>query len=127
MIMQRLGLGFVLVIAFGGVALAQGRTVFDGTYMGELTLTRIVKGDCTPPALGSLFPLRVEEGRVRFAYLPRFDTELVGRVRQDGAFVASAHIKRGREVVHMAGRIENGAVTARIKSPSCRYTFHSEE
>jgi hypothetical protein len=27
----------------------------------------------------------------------------------------------------MAGRIENGKVTARIKSPSCRYTFSAEE
>lgn len=124
---RQLWLGLVFAVAIGGAAWAQGRTIFDGTYMGELTLTRTVKGDCTPPALGALFPLTVAQGRVHFAYLPRFDTELTGRVRPDGGFVATAHIKGGREVVHMAGRIENGGVTARIKSPSCRYLFHSED
>jgi hypothetical protein len=126
MMLQRLGLGLVFVSWLGGHAWAQGATVFDGTYMGELTLTRTVKGDCTPPALGALFPLTVAGGRVHFAYLPRFDTELTGRVRPDGAFVASAHIKHAG-VVHMAGRIANGTVDARIKSPSCRYTFHAED
>jgi hypothetical protein len=124
--MHRLGLGLVLAVSLGGVAWGQHATIFDGTYMGELTLTRTVKGDCTPPALGALFPLTVAQGRVRFAYLPRFDTELAGRVRPDGAFVASARVHHGG-IVHMAGRIANGNVTARIKSPSCRYTFHTQD
>jgi hypothetical protein len=131
--LRRRVLGLILVIWFGGAGGAwaqQGNAaVFDGTYMGELTLTRVVKGDCAPPAVGALFPLTVERGRVRFKYLPRFDTELTGSVRPNGAFVASARIKRGGagEIVHMAGRIANGTVNARIKSPSCRYSFRAED
>jgi len=123
--LRRLGLGLSLAACVGGTAWGQGATIFDGTYMGQLTLTRIVKGDCTPPAPGALFPLTIAQGRVRFSYQPRFDTELTGRVRPNGAFVAAARIHGG--LVHMAGRVENGNVTARIKSPSCRYIFHTQE
>ena len=64
----------------GGLAWAQGGDRFDGQYVGELTLTRTFDGDCTTPPLGSLYPLTIAGGEVRFAYLPRFATTLVGRI-----------------------------------------------
>jgi hypothetical protein len=118
-----LGLGVLLGIGIGGVAWAQGATWFDGQYVGELTLTRIIDGDCTPPPLGALYPLEISGGQVRFSYVPRFSTTLTGRVAQDGTFTAAARVKRGS--VQMTGRIYGNNVTANIASPSCTYTFQT--
>ena len=41
-----LGLGLLLGAGLGSVAWAQGSTKFDGQYMGELTLTKEITGDC---------------------------------------------------------------------------------
>jgi hypothetical protein len=118
-----LGLGVLLGIGFGGAAWAQGATWFDGQYVGELTLTRIIAGDCTPPPLSALYPLEISGGQVRFSYVPRFSTTLTGRVAQDGTFTAAARVKRGS--VQMTGRIYGNNVTANIASPSCAYTFQT--
>jgi hypothetical protein len=48
--------------------------------MGELTLTKVINGDCTKPPFGALYPLTISRGEVRFAYRPRFDTTLSGTV-----------------------------------------------
>jgi len=119
-----LGLGLVLAAGFGGVAWAQGLAQFDGHYMGELTLTSVISGDCTQPPLGSLYPLSISRGEVRFAYLPRFDTTLSGRVSPNGMFKASARLHRG--VVQMTGRTDGYHLTAEIVSPSCNYTFQTK-
>src|SRR6266487_2789606 len=71
------GLGLLLGAGLGGAAWAQGPAMFDGQYVGELSLTRTVGGDCTAPPLGSLYPLTISRGEVRFAYVPRFATTLV--------------------------------------------------
>jgi hypothetical protein len=106
------------------LALAQDLSRFDGHYVGELTLKDVIgSGDCTTPPLGSLYPLSVSHGEVRFAYVPRFATTLVGRVAPDGSFAAIALVKKGR--VEMAGRIQGIRVTATIASPSCNYTYQT--
>ena len=125
---RRLGLGLLLGAALASAASAQmpypqGPSAFDGQYVGELTLTKVIDGDCTPPPLGSLYPLTVSRGEIRFSYLPRFATTLIGRVGGDGSFKAAARLKRGS--VQMTGRIEGNKVTADIASPSCNYTFRS--
>lgn len=120
---KRLGLGLVLSAALASVAWAQGPGQFDGDYVGELTLTGIVNGDCTKPPLGSAYPLSVSGGVVRFKYVPRFDTVLTGRIDPRGNFKATARVKSG--VVTMTGRIQNGNVSAKIESPSCLYSFQS--
>jgi len=124
---RRLGLGLLLGAGiwagFGGVAWAQGPAAFDGQYVGELRLTRTVDGDCTTPPLGSLYPLTISRGEVRFAYVPRFATTLIGRVGENGSFKASARTKQGP--VEMTGQIRGNAVSAQIVSPSCQYTFQT--
>ena len=119
--LRRVLAGVVLSIGFAGLAWAQGAASFDGRYVGELTLTRVIAGDCTPPPLGSLYPLTIAAGQVRFAYVPRFDTTLSGRVAANGSFKATARVKRG--LIQMTGRTDGNYLTAAIVSPSCRYNF----
>ncbi len=118
-----LGLGVLLAAGLGGAAWAQGPAGFDGQYMGELALTKIIKGDCATPPPGALYPLTVSRGEVRFAYVPRFDTALRGRVGENGVFKASARARKG--FVRMTGRIQGSDVAAHIVSPSCNYTFRT--
>jgi hypothetical protein len=106
-----------------GLAWAHGASRFDGQYVGELTLKSVTGGDCTTPPLGSLYPLTVSRGEVRFAYVPRFATTLVGQVGPDGSFTAAA--RAGKGVVQMSGRIQGIRVTAMIASPSCNYLFQT--
>jgi len=119
-----LGLGLLLGAGLGSVAWAQGSTKFDGQYMGELTLTKEITGDCTQPPLGALYPLTISRGEVRFVYLPRFGTTLSGKVGENGVFKTSARLRRG--FVHMTGRIQGNSVSASIVSPSCNYTFQTK-
>jgi hypothetical protein len=118
-----LGLGLLLGTGFGSVAWAQGSAKFDGQYMGELTLTKVIN-DCTEPPVGALYPLTISRGEVRFAYVPRFDTTLRGKVDENGIFKASARLRRG--FVQMMGRIQGNNLTAHIVSPSCNYTFQTK-
>jgi hypothetical protein len=118
-----LGLGLLLGTGLGSVAWAQGSAKFDGQYMGELTLTKVIN-DCTQPPLGALYPLTISRGEVRFAYVPRFDTTLSGKVGENGIFKASARLRRG--FVQMTGRIQGNNLTAYIVSPSCNYTFQTK-
>jgi hypothetical protein len=121
---KRLGLGLLLGAALCNVAWAQGSTVFDGQYLGKLTLTKVVSGDCTEPPPGALYPLKISGGQVEFKYVPRFDTILRGMVDDNGTFKASQRVRSG--VVSMAGRIREHNVTAYITSPSCEYTFKTQ-
>lgn len=120
--LKRLGLGLLLGAGLWSVAWAQGSTNFDGQYMGELTLTKVIN-DCTRPPLGALYPLTISRGEVRFAYVPRFDTTLSGNVGANGHFKASARLRRG--FARMTGRIHGNNVAAHIVTPSCSYTFHT--
>jgi hypothetical protein len=119
-----LGLGLLLGTGLGGLAWAQGLAKFDGQYVGELTLTKVINGDCTRPPPGALYPLTISRGGVRFVYVPRFDTTLKGRVVNDGIFKASARLRRG--LVQMTGRVQGSNLTAYIVSPSCHYTFQTK-
>ena len=119
-----LGLGLLLGTGLGSIAWAQGSARFDGQYMGELTLTKEMSGDCTMPPLGALYPLTVSRGEVRFKYVPRFNTSLSGKVDQNGLFKASARLRRGS--VQMTGSIQGNNITAHIVSPSCKYTFKTK-
>ena len=118
-----LGLGLLLATGLGSVAWAQGAARFDGQYTGELTLTRTLKGDCTQPPPGALYPLTISGGNVRFAYVPRFATTLSGKVGDTGNFTASARLRKGW--AQMTGHIQGNNVTASIVSPSCNYTFQT--
>ena len=123
--LRLLGLGLLLGTGLGSLAWAQGSAKFDGQYMGELTLTKVIEGDCTEPPLGALYPLRIFRGEVRFVYVPRFDTTLSGRIDENGMFKASARLRRGS--VRMTGRIQRNNITAYIVSPSCNYTFQTKQ
>src|SRR6266853_1865341 len=120
-----LGLGLLLGTGFGSVAWAQGSAKFDGQYMGELTLTKEISVDCTQPPPGALYPLTVSRGEVRYAYVPRFDTTLSGKVDENGVFKASARLRKG--FVQMTGRIQGSNLTAHIVSPSCNYAFQTKK
>jgi hypothetical protein len=123
--MQRwLGLALLLGTALGSAAWAQTSAKFDGQYVGELTLTKIINGDCTRPPLGALYPLTISRGEVRLVYLPRFGTTLRGNVDENGILKASAHLRRG--IVQMTGHIQGNSLTAYIISPSCNYTFRTK-
>ena len=119
-----LGLGLLLGMGLGSVAWAQSSAKFDGQYMGELTLTKEINGDCTTPPLGALYPLTISRGEVQFAYRPRFGTTLRGRVGENGIFKASAPLRKG--IVQMTGRIQGNNLTASIVSPSCNYMFKTK-
>jgi hypothetical protein len=119
-----LGLGLLLHTGLGNVAWAQVSAKFDGQYVGELTLTKEISGDCTQPPLGALYPLTISKGEVRFAYLPRFGTTLRGQVGEEGIFKASARLRKGS--VQMTGHIQGRNVTANLVSPSCNYTFQTK-
>jgi len=121
--LRRVLAGVALVLGLTSLAWAQGAANFDGQYVGELTLTRVITGDCTPPPLGSLYPLTISAGQVRFAYVPRFDTTLSGRVAANGSFKATARLKRG--VIQMTGRTDGNNLAAAIISPSCHYNFQA--
>jgi hypothetical protein len=118
-----LGLGLLLATGLASVAWAQGAAGFDGQYAGELILMRTLKGDCTQPPPGALYPLTVSGGNVRFAYVPRFATTLSGKVGDNGNFTASARLRKG--FAQMSGHIQGNKVTASIVSPSCNYTFQT--
>ena len=122
--LRSLGLGLLLGAGLASAALAQVSGQFDGQYMGELTLTRVVDGDCTEPPLGSLYPLTISRDEVRFIYIPRFGTTLFGRVGKNGVFKASVRLKRG--TIQMTGRIQGNNLTADIVSPSCHYAFRTK-
>jgi hypothetical protein len=123
--LRLLGLGLLLGTGLASVASAQGSTKFDGQYRGELTLTKEIKGNCTQPPLGALYPLRIFRGEVRFVYVPRFDTTLIGKVDENGIFQAAARARKG--FVRMSGRIQGNGITAHIVSPSCNYTFQTKD
>lgn len=107
------------------IAAAQSPSIYDGSYVGELTLAAVNEDrDCTPPPLGALYPLTISRGEVRFAYIPRFSTTLIGRVAPDGSFQATARLKHGS--VQMTGRVRGVRAFARIVSPSCNYNFESK-
>ncbi|MGC2412287.1 MAG: hypothetical protein WA459_06290 [Stellaceae bacterium] len=122
--LRSLGLGLLFGAGLASVASAQGSAKFDGQYMGELTLTKIINGDCTEPPLGSLYPLTISRGEVRFIYVPRFGTTLTGKIGENGVFKASTRLRRG--LVQMTGRIQGDHLTADIVSPSCNYAFHTK-
>jgi hypothetical protein len=121
--LRLLRLGLLLATGLGSVALAQSVAMFDGQYMGELTLTRVISGDCTRPPFGALYPLTISGGEVRFVYVPRFSTTLSGKVNEKGNFKAAVRLRRGS--VQMEGRIQGNNVTAYLVSPSCNYTFQT--
>ena len=121
--LKRLGLGLLLGAGLGSIAWAQGPGRFDGEYVGELTLAGIISGDCTEPPLGARYPLTISGGQVRFKYVPRFDTTLVGTVDQNGSFKASRQLRSG--LVSITGHIQGNNLTANIVSPSCRYSFQA--
>ena len=121
--LNRLGLALLLGAALGSVARAQGSTRFDGQYVGTLTLTKVIGGDCTQPPPGALYPLTISGGQVQFKYDPRFDTILRGRVDETGALTASRPLPKG--LISMIGRVHQSNITAHIKSPSCYYTFRT--
>jgi hypothetical protein len=123
-ILRCLRLGLLLGAGLGSVAWAQSLAKFDGQYVGELTLTKEITGDCTMPPLGALYPLTISRGEVRFAYLPRFGTTLRGRVGENGIFKASAPLRKG--FVQMTGHIQGNNLTASIVSPSCNYMFKTK-
>lgn len=116
-----LGLAVLLGAGLVNVARAQGPGDFDGQYVGELALTRVISGDCTKPPLGSTYPLAISGGIVRFKYVPRFDTVLTGRVDRNGNFRAARQLKRGTVV--MTGHTNGINLSATLISPSCQYTY----
>jgi hypothetical protein len=120
----RLCLGLLLGAAWAGTAWAQASTAYDGQYVGEMTLKGIISGDCTTPPPGSAYPLTITGGVVRFKYVERLDTTLIGRVDANGNFKATAALHHG--VATMTGHIDaNHNVTALIQSPSCQYGFQT--
>jgi len=123
--LRRLGLSLLLWPGLAGAAVAQGVAQFDGQYRGELTLTRVIRGDCTRPPPGALYPLTISAGEVRFAYIPRFSTTLTGRVDERGNIKAAARLRKG--AVEMTGRIQRSHITAFLVSPSCNYTFQTKD
>jgi len=123
--LKPLAWGLLLGAGLAGLARAQVSPQFDGQYTGELTLRRTISGDCTEPPLGAVYPLTISRGEVRFAYVPRFATTLVGTIDDKGRFKATARARKG--VVQMAGRIDGNRVTATILSRSCAYTFQTRD
>lgn len=121
--LKRLGAGLLLVTGLASAASAQGPAAFDGQYVGELTLRKVINGDCTQPPLGAVYPLTISQGKVRFDYRPHFDATLRGIVDQNGFFKASARVRNG--IVRMTGRVHGPNVIADIVSPSCSYSFRT--
>jgi hypothetical protein len=89
-----LGLGILLGTGLGSVAWAQNSAKFDGQYVGELTLTKVIN-DCTQPPPGALYSLTISKSEVRIKYVPRFDTTLSGKIDENGIFKASARLRWG--------------------------------
>jgi hypothetical protein len=117
-----------LALLFGttvGVAWAQGSGKFDGQYVGDLTLTKEISGDCTRPPVGAVYPLTISGGKVRFVYRPRFGTTLTGSIDGNGNFTASTRVSKG--IVLMSGKVQGNTVSASITSPSCNYSFKAKK
>jgi len=123
--LKLVALGCLLALGSASMAWAQGTSQFDGQYVGELTLRGIINGDCTTPPVGAEYPLTIAGGQVHFKYVPRFDTQLVGRIDANGSFKATGQTKSG--VVTMTGHISGYRnLTASLVSPSCEYSFQSK-
>jgi hypothetical protein len=122
--LRYLGLGLLLGTGLGSPTVAQGLATFDGQYVGELTLTKVISGDCTEPPLGALYPLTISRGEVSFVYRPRFGTALKGKVDDNGNFTAFTRVQKG--FVRMRGRIHGAHISASIESPSCNYKFQTK-
>jgi hypothetical protein len=123
--MQKWLLGVALAAGLADTAWAQDVSRFDGQYVGELTLKGIINGNCATPPVGAEYPLTITGGQVHFKYVPRFDTELTGRVDPSGNFKATGQTKSG--VVTMTGHISGYRnLTANIVSPSCQYAFQTK-
>lgn len=121
-----LALGLIFAGVLAGAAWAQAGSRFDGDYVGQMTLTGIVSGDCTTPPTGSAYPLNISGGIVHFKYVVRFDTVLVGQIDAKGDFKASGRTKTG--MVNMVGHVmPAGSLTAKIQSPSCLYSFEGSK
>jgi len=118
-------LGLALAGAASAQTPAQTNGQFDGQYVGELRLDGVVSGDCTPPPLGSTYPLTIAGGEVRFAYVPRFATTLTGHIDAKGNFQAAARVPSG--TIRMTGHVDGLRIAAAILSPSCRYTYRASE
>jgi hypothetical protein len=123
--LKRLGLSLLVCAGPGSAAWAQAPSPYDGQYVGQMTLTGIIRGDCMTPPAGALYPLEIRGGIVRFKYVPRFDTVLMGKVDARGNIRAGINLKSG--IVSMAGHIDAGNVTAEIDSPSCHYVFSTKQ
>jgi hypothetical protein len=115
---------WVVSAALLNAGAARGAGPFDGQYTGELTLKGIIGGDCTRPPLGAVYPLTIANGQVRFKYVPRFDTTLIGTIDATGNFKASRVLRRGE--VKMVGRVQGTELSATITSPSCIYGFQGK-
>ena len=111
----------LLFITTIGVALAQVSIKFDGQYVGDLTLTKEISGDCTRPPVGAVYPLIISGGKIRFVYRPRFGTTLTGSIDDNGNFTAFTRVSKG--IVHMSGKVQGNTLSASITSPSCNYSF----
>ena len=123
--LKLVALGCLLALGSASMAWAQGTSQFDGQYVGELTLRGVINGDCTTPPVGAEYPLTIAGGQVHFKYVPRFDTELTGRIDANGSFKATGQTKSG--VVTMTGHISGYRnLTASLVSPSCEYSFQSK-
>ena len=121
--LKSLSVGLLLGAGLGTAAWAQSSTKFDGQYVGRLTLTKIISGDCTRSPPGALYPLTISGGQVQFKYDPRFDTVLRGIIDDDGAFRATRSLQKG--LISMNGHVRGNNVVAHITSPSCKYTFRT--
>ena len=120
--LKLLGLGVVIAMGVAAAAWAQAPAKYDGQYVGSLTLTGIISGDCTRPPVGAEYPLSIRNGVVHFKYVPRFDTELIGHIDANGSFKAVGDTKHS--TVTMTGQITGyHNLTAKLVSPSCQYTF----
>jgi hypothetical protein len=74
--------------------------------------------------VGARYPLSITHGRVRFKYLPRFNTTLTGTIEDNGALKASATLNRG--TAQMTGRVDGTSLLADIVTPSCHYGFSTK-
>lgn len=114
----------VIALVLGMTGTSYAASPFDGEYLGEFTLTKIIT-QCDRPTPGFMRLLTIINGEVKIIYNPRFGTMLNGKIDGAGVFLATGNLPSG--FVQMSGRVTGADLAANVETPNCRYTFQAKK
>jgi hypothetical protein len=106
---------------FAGAALAAG---YDGTYRGDVTLTRGDESICGKSAYQTTYT--VVNGQFAIVYDNVHHVGVNLQVQSDGSFSGSQQYQAGnqRSLVKASGRITGNVLDAQVEGQACARKYH---